>query len=469
MANPYYVESANILPGLQMLGDGLNRRAEMARQRAAQAEEAENVKLAEEALKSGDPDMVDQAMIKNPKLAPIIQQRMGIKTDQDISEETDSILRILSETDPTAKTEIILDEATKAHEAGEPYKHFLDMGYMATSGKHADVDKKLALRLAATNPEAYKAYKEQAGIGKEKKLNISQERADFERAVEEGSFKGTWPEYMKMVAGLKRQKRISPFGYGQMIDPDSGETYKVPVAPKQSSFAAIDREPTQREKDLANMLARNEIDVSQLPKRGDSFNMIVAMAKQINPDMNVRELTSDFALAKNPTFRQKAIVAGSVDDIIDEVVKAGKKVDYSNIKAYGSFQKFIKEQSNDPDLAEYMALRNDGLMELAFVMRGAGMTDQAHKAEQEAMNPTMSPRALDAWANAQRRVLKPRLDRYDRITKTNQKKKPETVKEQPGTKFERLPNPASLSGKTIRDDKSGMLLKSDGKRWVKVK
>jgi len=250
-----------------------------------------------------------------------------------------------------------------------------------------------------------------------------------------------------------------------MIDPDTGTKYKVPVAPRQSSFAAIDREPTKREKDLANMLARNEIDISQLPKRGDSFNMIVAMAKQINPDLNVRELTSDFSLAKNPTFRQKAIVADSVDDIIDEVLRAGKKVDFSNIKAYGSFQKFVKEQRNDPALAEYMTLRNDGLMELAFVMRGAGMTDQAHKAEQEAMNPTMSPRALDAWARAQKRALKPRIERYNRITKTGQ----EEPKEQPGTKFEKLPNPASLSGKTIRDDKTGTLLKSDGKRWVKVK
>lgn len=459
MASPYYTEPANILPGLQMLGEGLNRRAELARQRAAQAEEAENMKLAEEALKSGDPDMVDQAMLKNPKLAPLIQQRMGIKKGEDLSKETDSILRILSETDPTAKTDIILDEATKAHEAGEPYKHFLDMGYMATSGKHADVDKKLSLMLAASNPEAYRAYKEQTGIGKKeqwidwgygKKKNLT----TGEIATVE-----TKPEEDKWV----------DWGYGQRKNTKTGKIEKVPVAPRQSSFAAIDREPTKREKDLANMLARNEIDVSQLPKRGDSFNMIVAMAKQINPDMNVRELTSDFALAKNPTFRQKAIVAESVDDIIDEVVKAGKKVDFSNIKAYGSFQKFVKEQRNDPSLAEYMTLRNDGLMELAFVMRGAGMTDQAHKAEQEAMNPTMSPRALDAWANAQKRVLKPRLDRYNRITKTGQGKEIENPEEQPGTKFERLPNPASLSGKTIRDDKTGMLLKSDGKRWVKVK
>ena len=201
MASPYYTEPANIIPGLQMLGEGLNRRADLARQRAAAAEEAENVKLAEEALKSGDPDMVDKAMLKNPKLAPLIQQRMGIKEGQDISKETDSILRILSETDPTAKTDIILDEATKAHEAGEPYKHFLDMGYMATSGKHADVDKKLSLMLAASNPEAYKTYKEQAGMGKDK--NLSQIRYDYEKAKTEG-YEGDFLQYVKDFKAAER-------------------------------------------------------------------------------------------------------------------------------------------------------------------------------------------------------------------------------------------------------------------------
>lgn len=468
MASPYYIEPVNILPGLQMLGEGLNRRAEMARQNAARAEEAENMKLAEEAIKSGDPDAVNAAMLKNPKLAPIFQTMMGVKDKQDLERETDTIMRILSEPDPTAKANIIIEEAEKAKEAGEDIKPFVDMGIMATRGDVKAIDGKLALMLAATNPKAYDAYKLQKEAEKGPKLNISQERADYEKSISEGSFTGTWPEYVKTMAEIKRKPEPDewqPWGHGQMRNKRTGEIKKVPVAPRQSSFAAIDREPTKREKDLANMLARNEIDISQLPKRGDSFNMIVAMAKQINPDLNVRELTSDFSLAKNPTFRQKAIVAESVDDIIDEVVRAGKKVDFSNIKAYGSFQKFVKEQRNDPALAEYMTLRNDGLMELAFVMRGAGMTDQAHKAEQEAMNPTMSPRALDAWARAQKRALKPRLERYNRITKTGQ----EEPKEQPGTKFEKLPNPASLSGKTIRDDKTGTLLKSDGKRWVKVK
>lgn len=436
MASPYYTEPANILPGLQMLGEGLNRRAEMARKRAAAAEEAENMKLAEEALKSGDPDMVDQAMLKNPKLAPLIQQRMGIKKDQDLSKETDSILRILSETDPTAKTEIILEEATRAHEAGEPYKHFLDMGYMATSGKHADVDKKLSLMLAASNPEAYRAYKEQDGMGKDK--NLSQIRYDYEKAKEEG-YEGDFLKYVKDFKAaerapekpvveslsqegklLKEQSRY-PKGskqwnyYQKRMDKLTKDTGKTSIQTYRS--------PTKTEQDLANMLANNEIDVSQLPKRGDSFNMIVSLAKQINPDLNVRELTGDFSLSKNAGFRQKAIVAGAVDDIITKIEQASKKVNFSNLKAIGSFQKFMKSQTNDPGFVEYMSLRNDGLMELAGVMRMSGMTDMAHKAEEEAAHPTMSPRAVEAWARAQREALKPRIERYNKVINPSQNKK----------------------------------------------
>jgi hypothetical protein len=166
---------------------------------------------------------------------------------------------------------------------------------------------------------------------------------------------------------------------------------------------------TQRDETLAQMLANNEIDVSQLPKRGTSFNKIIAAAKILNPDFNARTRTADFNLSKNAAYRQKAMTAEVLPDIMNEIVNAGKEVDFSNVRSVGSFQKFYKEQMNDPKLVEYMALRNDGLMEIAGVMRSAGMTDKAHQAEEEAMNPTMSPRALDAWATAQTKALRVRL------------------------------------------------------------
>jgi hypothetical protein len=421
--NPFYIEPANFMQGLKAIGEGLETRAGYMREKAKKKETEELQLKAKDVLTKGTPDEIAEFVSMNPdyaKAADTIVKPKSEKTKRNMAETSLMVLN-----DPENADSFLKDRAEMLIEEGADASGTIALLKASMEGK-TDLVKRLAENgLAYSAPDMFKVYKEQSGMGKEKKEQWIDWGYGKKKNVATGEIATveTKPEEGKWV----------DWGYGQRKNTKTGKIEKVPVAPRQSSFAAIDREPTKREKDLANMLARNEIDVSQLPKRGDSFNMIVAMAKQINPDMNVRELTSDFALAKNPTFRQKAIVAESVDDIIDEVVRAGKKVDYSNIKAYGSFQKFVKEQSNDPALAEYMTLRNDGLMELAFVMRGAGMTDQAHKAEQEAMNPTMSPRALDAWANAQKRVLKPRLDRYNRITKTGQGKKPEPVgKGKPG-------------------------------------
>jgi hypothetical protein len=49
-------------------------------------------------------------------------------------------------------------------------------------------------------------------------------------------------------------------------------------------------------------------------------------------------------------------------------------------------------------------------------MRGVGMSDQAHTAEVQAMAPTLSPAALDAWFKGQMSVVKPLLERQNRIT-----------------------------------------------------
>lgn len=396
MASPYYTEPANILPGLQMLGEGLNRRAELARQRAAAAEEAENIKLAEEALKSGDPDMVDRAMLKNPKLAPLIQQRMGIKEGQDLSKETDSILRILSETDPTAKTEIILDEATKAHEAGEPYKHFLDMGYMATSGKHADVDKKLLLILAASNPEVYKAYKEQAGIGKEKKLNISQERADFERATEEGSFKGTWPEYMKMVAGLKRQKRIVPFGEGQMIDPDTMEKYKVPV--KKSDNGAGRGQAYNASKVYA---VTDTVTGKRLYKSGAVLlNDTEGRFTPLTGDVNLSQEKSEARMRGGARAAAIDTANNLYQENAPKLVELRRRVEQKKLlpsgglKSINQYQNWVGKHTSDPDVAE---LTGKATLIAENLQRtvGGGVGEWTFRITKDLLDPALSPEAFE--------------------------------------------------------------------------
>jgi len=167
---------------------------------------------------------------------------------------------------------------------------------------------------------------------------------------------------------------------------------------------------------LAQMVASGELDASQLPKRQGLFNNVVARAKQINPQLNIRQSTADFSLAKNPQFRTKAITAETLPEVMNSMVEAGKRVGYSDVKLVGKLQKVVRGELNDPALVEYMALRNDVLMTIASVMRGSGMTDMAHKAETEAAAPTMSPAALDAWLRGQTKSLEPRLKNYRSIT-----------------------------------------------------
>jgi len=106
--------------------------------------------------------------------------------------------------------------------------------------------------------------------------------------------------------------------------------------------------------------------------------------------------------------------------LLSNVTSLGKKLNggtgYNDLKSVGMMQQWANGQINDPDYTEYMTARNDTLLRLAGVMRGVGMSDQAHTAEVQAMAPTLSPAALDAWFKGQMAVVKPLLERQNRIT-----------------------------------------------------
>lgn len=136
------------------------------------------------------------------------------------------------------------------------------------------------------------------------------------------------------------------------------------------------------------------------------------------------KISSDIALGRNATFRQRALVAETLPEVMRNMVDAGKKIGFSDVRTIGKMQAWVKGELNDPDMTEYMVLRNDSLMTIAGVMRGVGMTDQAHRAEIEASAPTMSPDALDAWMRGQMKSLRPRLDKYLKLTKDEPEQPP---------------------------------------------
>ncbi len=162
-------------------------------------------------------------------------------------------------------------------------------------------------------------------------------------------------------------------------------------------------------------VATGKLDPNRINSRTAA---ILADAFLKNPNQDMAKLSADISLSRNATFRQRAMTAEVLPEIMGNMVEAGKKVNFSNYEPIGRMQLFLKGKVNDPDLAYYMTQRNDALMTIAGVMRGSGMTDQAHKAEIEAQAPTMAPAALDAWMAAQMKSLGPRLKLNASITKS---------------------------------------------------
>ena len=144
----------------------------------------------------------------------------------------------------------------------------------------------------------------------------------------------------------------------------------------------------------------------------------LAQALMADPNANLSVLSGQSRLMTNPTYQQKVMLAEALPEVMSNMVEAGKKLNYSDIKVVGAMEAWRNGQLNDPAMTSYMVQRNDALMSIANVMRGVGMTDQAHRAETEVSSPTMSPKALDAWLEAQNKALAPRLKKMAPLSVT---------------------------------------------------
>ncbi len=160
-------------------------------------------------------------------------------------------------------------------------------------------------------------------------------------------------------------------------------------------------------------VTEGRLDIGKINSRTAS---LFADAELANPGTDLAKKSADIQLSRNATFRQKAMTAEVLPEIMQNMVESGKKVDFSNIEPVGQMQAWVLGKTNDPVLTEYMTQRNDALMTIAGVMRGVGMTDKAHQAEIEVAKPTMSPQALDAWYRGQMKSLEPRLKLNQSIT-----------------------------------------------------
>jgi hypothetical protein len=164
----------------------------------------------------------------------------------------------------------------------------------------------------------------------------------------------------------------------------------------------------------------------QDPTRVNSRNAkLIAQTELNNPGTNFNRLHADASLQSNATFQQRAMSVDMLPGLLQNMTTLGKKLNggsgYNDLRSVGTMQQWLNGQTNDPDYTEYMTVRNDALLRLASVMRGVGMSDQAHTAEIEASAPTLAPYALDAWMKGQMSVVQPLLDRQNKITHLGEK------------------------------------------------
>lgn len=167
---------------------------------------------------------------------------------------------------------------------------------------------------------------------------------------------------------------------------------------------------------LVDAMHRGMVDPNHVNGRNQK---ILAQSFLAHPELNMVNAHGFAQVVASVPTQMKVEMAQQLPTILQGVADAGKAVNFSGLKAIGGFQKFVKEQTNDPKLAYYMTRRNDAIMGIAAVMRGTGMSDKATQLEEQAAHPTMDPKATDAWLRAQLDSLQPRLNALGNFALTN--------------------------------------------------
>lgn len=199
--------------------------------------------------------------------------------------------------------------------------------------------------------------------------------------------------------------------YGEKYKPTSQQ--RIEIAQSKMNINQLDADEQAA---INRMVADKRLDPMKVTSRNQKM---LAQLEIANPGIDVNAISAQLGIARNKDVIMKAGKAEYIPDLIKKTVEAGKALNYSDAQFAGIVQKWKDGQINNPKLTKYMTMRNDQLLTIGGVMRDNGMTDMAQKLEEEAMHPTLSPKALDAWAEGQLESIDPRLNFYRSLTKGN--------------------------------------------------
>jgi|SRR5580658_6116072 len=323
----------------------------------------------------------------------------------------------------SAQTEEALLNAQRAQEeqvaSGQLEDAFVQSGARPSDAHLMAVAAKMHAGSAINAIDMFKAYNASV-LGDPSKLNTPDQTAAAQALS--GKLEGpqTLPPQYSLPAGITPpQTGQSPQGVANVAETTALAGLNAhkdadPAAFRAQTFGATSPDGQAA---LTKAVQEGRLDPTRINSRTAP---ILAQMELQTPGMNFNRLHADAALQSNATFQQKAMSVDMLPGLLSNVTALGKKLNngtgYNDLKSVGMMQQFMNGQTNDPDYTEYMTARNDTLLRLASVMRGTGMSDQAHTAEVEAMAPTLAPYALDAWLKGQMSVVTPLLARQNRIT-----------------------------------------------------
>jgi len=204
--NPYYVEPANILPGFNLLAQGIKNRGERtleeSKLKKRQAKTQEGMKLLDS---DAPPEEVASFMIANPEVGQVVKSAIGFKNEETERRLLETVKRIATREVAPADGAIAHVEGLQA-EGADP-KHSMEL--VKTSVQDPEMGIKEAGRIwASLDPKGYTAYHEAMGIGgTEAKDTRTTDIKNYEYEKENNGFKGSLLDFQ--IAGKDKDNKTT--------------------------------------------------------------------------------------------------------------------------------------------------------------------------------------------------------------------------------------------------------------------
>lgn len=281
--NPFYVHpGGDLTQGLDGLGQVLQQNRAAQEEKAAQEAQQQRIQAAQQAarqaLQSGNPMMIADVAIEYPEVAEMLNKQAGIIDDTKKQDAATFSTQLLAAS-PEQRASVYQQRIKQLSDQGRDPSHTMQSyrDYLADPDKEM---RGVEALYAATNPEAYKAYKESTQIEAPETRELKQgdriitqqydpatgKWSDIADASRFNPKSGVSIDFGGMMGGAPELGKLST-DYGYVLDPDTGkpvinaETGLPVAAPVPGSKAFKELEASQEKKTNAGQKETSTADL----------------------------------------------------------------------------------------------------------------------------------------------------------------------------------------------------------------